>query len=338
MFLGKSGSSITCKVTGSRRYSSDLPQGGLEVPCTLEFKGNEVNIDKVKGIIDRQKENREGCGNNCVNTKGTEDEVTGGTCTNSIEVQEDSTLVKAEENSKSPGVVCSSISGETIETVLIKDESHSQGAKADEDKSTMKCSFPTSSKYIAIEHNYAKREIQHVWVRFGKSSLTMEERVAINYGKQLNDRHINHAQAIIRSQFGINGLQLTLHQYTRKPAKNDLQIIHSRNNHWITVSTILSMPGCVNVYDSLFDDTDADTSKVIRDLFSNGELQIKMQKVQKQQGSDDCGLFAIAFAVSLARKVDPVRIYFMQSQMRSHLMNCFQEGKFISFPFKSKKC
>ena len=79
-------------------------------------------------------------------------------CTNSIEVQEDSTLVKAEENSKSPGVVCSSISGETIETVLIKDESHSQGAKADEDKSTMKCSFPTSSKYIAIEHNYSKRE------------------------------------------------------------------------------------------------------------------------------------------------------------------------------------
>ena len=120
MFLGKSGSSITCKVTGLRRYSSDLPQGGLEVPCTLEFKGNEVNIDKVKGIIDGQKENREGCRNNCVNTKGTEDEVTGGTCTNSIEVQEDSTLVKAEENSKLPGVVCSSISGETIETVLIK--------------------------------------------------------------------------------------------------------------------------------------------------------------------------------------------------------------------------
>ena len=117
-----------------------------------------MNIDKVKGIIDRQKENREGCGNNCVSTKGTEDEVTGGTCTNSIEVQEDSTLVKAEENSKSPGVVCSSISGETIETVLIKDESHSQRAKADEDKSTMKCSFPTSSQSILLLSTITLRE------------------------------------------------------------------------------------------------------------------------------------------------------------------------------------
>ena len=31
------GGSILCIVTGSRRYSSDFPQGGLEIPCTLEF-------------------------------------------------------------------------------------------------------------------------------------------------------------------------------------------------------------------------------------------------------------------------------------------------------------
>ena len=59
MFLGKSGLSISCIVTGPRRYSSDLPQGGLEVPCTLEFKGDQVSIDKVKWIIERQKANRE---------------------------------------------------------------------------------------------------------------------------------------------------------------------------------------------------------------------------------------------------------------------------------------
>ena len=27
------GGSINCKVTGSRKFSSDLPQGGLEPPC-----------------------------------------------------------------------------------------------------------------------------------------------------------------------------------------------------------------------------------------------------------------------------------------------------------------
>ena len=27
------GGSITCTITGGRRFSSDLPQGGLELPC-----------------------------------------------------------------------------------------------------------------------------------------------------------------------------------------------------------------------------------------------------------------------------------------------------------------
>ena len=34
LFL-RQGGSITCTVTGHRRYSSDLLQGGLEVPCML---------------------------------------------------------------------------------------------------------------------------------------------------------------------------------------------------------------------------------------------------------------------------------------------------------------
>ena len=129
-------------------------------------------------------------------------------------------------------------------------------------------------------------------------------------------------------------MQLTLYQHTRKPVENELQIIHSRNNHWITASTVLSTPSCVDVYDSLFDNVDADTTKVIRELF--GKSHIKFQKVQKQQGSDDCGLFAIAFAVSLAQKTNPSKICFIQSLMRSHLINCFQEGWFISFP--AKRC
>ena len=39
MFLGKPGSSISCKVTKPRRYSHDLPQGGMDISCTIDFKG-----------------------------------------------------------------------------------------------------------------------------------------------------------------------------------------------------------------------------------------------------------------------------------------------------------
>ena len=50
LFL-KKGGSISCTVNGRRQYSSDLPQGGLEVPCRLVFKGNKKNIDKIRLLL-----------------------------------------------------------------------------------------------------------------------------------------------------------------------------------------------------------------------------------------------------------------------------------------------
>ena len=61
LFLGKPGSSISCKVTGPRKYSHDLPQGGMEIHYIIEFKGDEINVNKLKWIIAQQKENREAC-------------------------------------------------------------------------------------------------------------------------------------------------------------------------------------------------------------------------------------------------------------------------------------
>ena len=43
------GGSIVCLVDGSRRYSSDLPQGGLEIPCILKFLASNSNeADKMR--------------------------------------------------------------------------------------------------------------------------------------------------------------------------------------------------------------------------------------------------------------------------------------------------
>ena len=38
LFLRRGGL-IHCRVTGSRHYSEDLPQGGLEIPCLSLFEG-----------------------------------------------------------------------------------------------------------------------------------------------------------------------------------------------------------------------------------------------------------------------------------------------------------
>ena len=40
-----------CQITGSRRPSSDLPQGGLEVPCTLKFAGEKAFVDKIRTLL-----------------------------------------------------------------------------------------------------------------------------------------------------------------------------------------------------------------------------------------------------------------------------------------------
>ena len=40
-----------CIVTGSRRNSQDLPQGGLEIPCELLFTGDTKYIQKAKHCL-----------------------------------------------------------------------------------------------------------------------------------------------------------------------------------------------------------------------------------------------------------------------------------------------
>ena len=50
LLLRKNGT-ISCKVTSARRSSSDLPQGGLGIPCKLIFAGASRDISKVQRLI-----------------------------------------------------------------------------------------------------------------------------------------------------------------------------------------------------------------------------------------------------------------------------------------------
>ena len=49
------GGLILCRVSGSRHYSSDLPQGGLEMPCVLIFRVSKIKeIEKARNLIDSE--------------------------------------------------------------------------------------------------------------------------------------------------------------------------------------------------------------------------------------------------------------------------------------------
>ena len=71
-------------------------------------------------------------------------------------------------------------------------------------------------------------------------------------------------------------------------------------------------------------------------LVYTDELPIHVPHVQQQQGTRDCGLFAIAFALHSALGQDVLSLEFDQSAMRNHLIKCFSKKLLTPFPTLDK--
>ena len=65
-------------------------------------------------------------------------------------------------------------------------------------------------------------------------------------------------------------------------------------------------------------------------------LVVHIPPVQQQKGTTDCGLYAIAFAVHAAFGDDVMNLEFDQTQMRSHLLQCFRKKELVHFPTTRK--
>ena len=87
------------------------------------------------------------------------------------------------------------------------------------------------------------------------------------------------------------------------------------------------------MYDTLFDKLDFETKSVVKKMFGLKTAgNINMVPVQKQQGSKDCGVFAIAKMVSLAFDENPSCVTYRQNHLRTHLLDCFTNTRFTPFP------
>ena len=361
VFLGKTGATITGTVTGSRRFSHDLPQGGMEIPCVMKFTGDKVMVNTAKSLlVDTRRPLTVSMPVRVCSGTGTSNVTSNCSKLGELEQPVGAELIVEANDETVPDKQVEAMTQETVRV-------HEGITDPKTSKKVLECNPPCkdglldatseensaskqSQKYDAkvclsmvlldpVETTSGSKDIvkhqgntssSSTWVKFGRVSLTFSDRDEIAGGFQLNDKHINYAQSILKCQFSIQGLQSTLLQATSKPRANELQIVHSRGNHWITASTILSKPNAVNVHDSLYDFVDEESLKIIQQLF--GVKEVHVVPVQKQQGFSDCGLFAIAYAVHLAKKRNPEKAYFYQSQMRSHFINCLSQGKMSSFP------
>ena len=109
------------------------------------------------------------------------------------------------------------------------------------------------------------------------------------------------------------------------------------SNHWICTCSV--KPGRVLVLDSLqlYSKLEQSTQHLISRIYTSSmdTLQISTLSVQQQEGYCDCALFAIANSVELCNGNDPEECHFNQLQLRHHLLQCLEAGKFSPFPMKS---
>ena len=62
------------------------------------------------------------------------------------------------------------------------------------------------------------------------------------------------------------------------------------------------------------------------------ELIVKLMPVQHQTNSNDCGLFALAFATDFAEGTDPSERNYDEKALRNHLLQCFRNNEINQFP------
>lgn len=237
LFLGKGGT-ITCSITGPRRYSADLAQGGMEVPCIYNFHGEDTDVGKVEKIL---------------------------------------------QLSNAP------VSNKHHDT---ESEQEPKRVKVDGDEPLR-------------QDDCAQND---VWVTCGDSTFSVEDKSSLRRGDDLNDKHINFGQYLIKKQFpNIHGLKSTLTITKRAYSYVDLecqgpfiQVIHT-SNHWMVASNIGGSKD--TVCDSLYKVVDKGTHNLLKRLLKIVKIKVLLQP-QLQAGIHDCGVFALAFCTSLAMGED----------------------------------
>ena len=282
LFLRRNGI-IDCKITGSRRYSADLVQGELEVPCKYTFRGEAKYISKLKILLEPSNGTSKICEAEPSSNKG-----------------EDMSVVTPPY--KKQKVDCNMINLEEIPATCIDNDVNSLTAP---------------------------------WQSVGRITLNKGDREYIISGDKLNDKHMHFAQILIKQQFKhLEGLKYPVILSTLGPfptTTNALQILHTREDHWIVTSTVRCAKGEINIYDSLYKSVETSTANLIAKLF--GDVALKMKTCPRQYGDKDCGAFAIAICAAIIHGINLEGINFIQENMRQHLLVCFEQQHLSPFPY-----
>lgn len=62
------------------------------------------------------------------------------------------------------------------------------------------------------------------------------------------------------------------------------------------------------------------------------DFMVKLMSVQHQANSNDCGLFALAFATDFIEGIDPSERNYEEKTLRSHQSQCLRNNQINQFP------
>jgi len=161
----------------------------------------------------------------------------------------------------------------------------------------------------------------------------------------LRDDHINAGISLFHNQFphiqGMFAVDLggTADMFPKAEGDQWIQIVNDPHaQHWLVAAYGFNGLGLI-VYDSMRFHKDgrahflACLASLVRT--EEEELAYHIASCQKQDNNYDCGIFAIAFAVSLANGKNPSQITYDPVQLRPHYIDCLNNNELTEFPTKS---
>ena len=195
LFLSRGGI-ITCTIRDTRKFSDDLPQGGLEVPCQLTFRGDKSAIEKVKRLLhDKPKDQLKDKPQKTIEelvAKPIKLHTSPSTChsegNSKLNVLHDDIFVNVDEKNEV------STGSETNDSGV----SSMAKIKASEIMVKSKCE---EILYITEESDDCLSGDNVVWLKLCRVQLLESDRKALlTFGYQLNDKHINLAQKLLKNK------------------------------------------------------------------------------------------------------------------------------------------
>ena len=110
----------------------------------------------------------------------------------------------------------------------------------------------------------------------------------------------------------------------------------------IVASNVVSngkLHSTIRIYDSALQAITLETKKALCALLKTRKdmFHFDLMNTQLQSNSNDCGLFAVAFATELVCGGDPTRCRFIEGELRRHLLKCLENHVMSRFPSKPRR-